>query len=103
MDITPPENITGLLDKRYFWDIDFRSGKAVSKRLVVERIFNFGTIAEIALVMRCYGSGEVEKILLNLNFLDPKTLNFVSKYFKRPKREFKCYTRRQLTIQHWDF
>ncbi len=78
-------------------------GKPVSERLVVERIFNFGTLSEIAMVIRYYGREEVERILLNLNFLDPKTLNFVSKFFNRPKRDFKCYTRKQLTVQHWDY
>lgn len=97
------QNITDLLKKNYFWDIAVIPGKPVSKRLVVERIFNFGTVAEIALVMRYYGREEVERILLNLNFLDPKTLNFVSKFFNRPKRDFKCYTRKQLTVQHWDY
>ena len=53
--------------------------------------------------MRYYGREEVERILLNLNFLDPKTLNFVSKFFNRPKSDFKCYTRKQLTVQHWDY
>jgi len=97
------QNITDLLKKSYFWDVDVTRGKTVSDRLVVERIFNFGTLTEIALVMRYYGREEVERILLNLNFLDPRTLNFVSKYFNRPKKDFKCYTRKQLTVQHWDY
>ncbi len=97
------QNISDLLKKNYFWDISVIPGKPVSERLVVERIFNFGTVAEITLVMRYYGREKVEKILLNLNFLDPKTLNFVSKFFNRPKRDFKCYTRKQLTVQHWDY
>lgn len=97
------QNITDLLKKNYFWDIDLKPGKKVSKRLVIERVFNFGTLAEIGLVMRYYGREEVEKILLNLNFMDPRSLNFVSKYFNRPKKEFKCFIRKQLTVQHWDY
>lgn len=97
------QNITDLLKRNYFWDIDLKPGETVSKRLVVERVFNFGTLWEIGLVMKYYGREEVEKILLNLNFLDPRSLNFVSKYFKRPKKEFKCYKRKQLTVQHWDY
>lgn len=98
-----PENIANLLKRSYFWDIDITPGKPVSKRLIVERIFNFGTLAEMASLIRYYGRDEVEKTLLNLNFLDPKTLNFVSKFFNRPKKEFKCYTRRQLMLQYWDY
>ena len=97
------QNITDLLERRYFWDIDTSPGKPVSKRLVIERIFNFGTLGEMALVIKYYGIDEVKNALMNLNVIDPKTLNFVSKFFKIPKREFKCYTRRRLTLQHWDY
>jgi hypothetical protein len=96
-------NITDLLKKSYFWDIAVTPGKPVSERLVVERTFNFGTVAEVALVMNYYGREEVERILLNLNYLDPRTLNFVARFFDRPKSDFKCYTRKQLTVQHWDY
>jgi hypothetical protein len=95
------ENITEFLKQSYFWDIDLTPGKNVSKRLVIERIFNFGTLAEMTFVIRYYGREDVEKTLINLNFIDPKTLNFVSKYFNRPKKEFRCYTKRRLMIQHW--
>ncbi|HUW92488.1 MAG TPA: hypothetical protein VMV74_04950 [Bacteroidales bacterium] len=103
MDKKSIKDISYILKQSYFWDIDITSGKVISKRLVIERIFNFGTIAEIAFVIRYYGKEEVEKILLNLNFIDPKTLNFVSKYFNRSKKEFRCFTRRQLIPQHWDY
>jgi hypothetical protein len=99
--MTKIEKITTLLNPHYFWDVD--TSNQVSARLVVERVFNFGTLAEVSLVMDFYGRSEVEKILLSLNYLDPKTLNFVSKFFNKPKRSFKCYTRRRLKTQHWDY
>jgi hypothetical protein len=95
-------NISILLRQSYFWDVDITPGKTVSKRLIIERIFCLGTLTEMALVLQFYGKEEVEKTLCNLNYIDPKTLNFVSKYFSRPKKEFKCYTRKQLMLQHWD-
>lgn len=95
-------DITTLLKQSYFWDIDFTSGKAVSKRLIVERIFSLGTLAEMTLLINYYGKGEVEKILIELNYIDPKTLNFASKYFGRSKKTFKCYTRKQLMPQYWN-
>ena len=98
-----PKNIEGLLNQNYFWDIDITSGKHVSSRLVIERVFNFGTLREIALVISTYGRNEVVNTLMNLNYIDPKTLNFISRFFNRKKEEFRCYTRRQLTAQHWDY
>lgn len=98
-----PKNIESLLHQNYFWDIDITSGKHVSSRLIIERVFNFGTLREIALVIKTYGRGEVVRTLMNLNYIDPKTLNFISRFFNRKKEEFRCYTRRQLRVQHWDY
>jgi len=97
------EDITEILKGRYFWDIDVSSGKTVSKRLIIERIVNFGTLAEMDFLIRYFGKEEVEKTLCNLNYIDPKTLNFVSKYFGKPKKKFRCYTRRRSMLQHWDY
>ncbi len=99
----PQDEIYSLLRKNYFWDIDVNGGRPVSRRLVVERVFNFGNLREVALVMKLYGRQEVEKILLDINYMDPKTFNFVSMFFKRPKNQFRCYTRRQSTAQYWDY
>lgn len=95
-------DISDILKQSYFWDVDVKSGKPVSERLVVERIFSLGTLAELVILLRHYGEKEVEKTLLNLNYMDPKTLNFASKYFGRSKKEFKCFTRKQLMPRHWN-
>jgi len=100
---THQQSITDFLKKKYFWDIEITPGRPVSKRLVVDRIFSFGSVEEMSLVIKFYGRKEIEDILTGLNYLDPKTLNFVSKFFRRPKKDFKCFTRKQLTAQHWDY
>ena len=96
-------NITPLIKQKYFWDVEFTPGKPVSKRLIIERIFSYGTLSEINLLLKYYGEEEVKNTLLNLNYLNKKTLNFASKYFGISKKEFKCYTRKQLMNLHWDF
>jgi len=96
------KDISDILKQRYFWDIDIKPGKTVSKRLVIERIFSLGTFDEMVFVLRYYGKEETEKVLLELNYMDPKTLNFVSKYFCRSKTEFRCYTRKQSMPQLWN-
>jgi len=96
------KDISEILKQVYFWDIDIKPGKVMSKRLVIERIFSLGTLDEVAFVLRYYGKEEVEQILLDLNYIDPKTLNFVSKYFSRSKTEFKCYIRMQSMPQLWN-
>jgi len=93
------KDISKILKQCYFWDVDI---KAVSKKLIIERIFSMGTLDEVAFLLGYYGKKEVEKILLDLNYMDPKTLNFASKYFGRSKTEFRCYTRKQSMPQLWN-
>jgi hypothetical protein len=97
------QNITDLLKRNYFWDIDLSSGMTAPKRLIIERVFNLGTLSDMNLVISYYGREEVIRTLLGLNYIDPKTLNFVSKFFNRPIKEFKCYIRKQLMPQCWNF
>lgn len=92
------------LNKAHFWDVDItKMDQEKSKRLIIERIINFGNLHEIKLIREFYGIKEITSILTNLNYIDPKTLNFVSLLFQVPKSKFKCYTRKQLTHQPWNY
>lgn len=97
---------TDLLKKlkpQYFWDIDAENLDCESsKRLIIERVFSLGDISDIQSVISNYGHKEVLEVLRNLNYLDPKTLNFVSKLFNKPGKYFKCYTRKQSVPQLWN-
>jgi uncharacterized protein YutE (UPF0331/DUF86 family) len=92
------------ISQHYFWDVDVsRMDANRSRRLIIERVFSLGTAREAMLLVNCYGEREVINILKNLNYMDPKTLNFVSRLFGVPANEFKCYKRAQLNPQHWNF
>jgi hypothetical protein len=96
-------NILKLLNPQYFWDVDINkldSDKA--KRYIIDRVFGLGKAKEIKLVIEYYGSGTVVDVLKSINYLDPKTLNFVSKLFNISLHSFKCYRRKQLTPPHWN-
>jgi len=95
-------NISKDLKPQYFWDVDIdKLDVDRSKRLIIERVFVLGTAKEIMLVINYYGERVVVDVLERLNYIDPKTLNFVSKLFNVSLQSFKCYTRKQLTPQHW--
>jgi len=95
-------NLIQQLNPVYFWDVDYPGlDPAKSKRLIIERIFTLGNLKEIQIVTEFYGKEEVIGTLCSLNYLEPKNLNFVSFLFKIPKKDFKCYHRRQSTVQHW--
>jgi hypothetical protein len=92
------------LNKTYFWDInpDLLDEKK-SKRIIIERVMNFGNLREIKLILSYYGKEDVTKTICNLNYIDPKTLNFLSLLLNVPKSEFKCYIRKQSTSQPWSY
>ncbi|MDZ7742654.1 MAG: hypothetical protein U5Q03_13105 [Bacteroidota bacterium] len=91
------------LDPHYFWDVSLEFlDEENSKRLIIERVFSLGKKDEMKRLIDYYGREEVVSTLQNLNYLDHKTLNFLSKIFNMPKNTFKCYTRKQSTKKHWN-
>jgi hypothetical protein len=87
---------------QYFWDVDFAHlDTDKSRRLIIERVFMLGTSKEIIRIIDHYGENTVIDVLTNLNYLDPRTLNFTSMFFNIPLPSFKCYTRRQSSREYW--
>ena len=77
------------LNKAYFWDIDIKKlDEEKSKRIIIERVFNYGNLDEIKLVKNFYGIQEIKATLCKLNYLDPKSLNFASLFLNVPKSKF---------------
>ena len=96
-------NIRRDLKKEYFWDVNIEKLDVDSaRRLIIERVFSLGSIEEMMLVIDYYGEDEVKKVLTGLNYMDRKTLNFVSKVFNIPLNSFKCYSRMQSHPKSWD-
>lgn len=86
----------------YFWDVEFSKLDVIkNKRLIIERVINFGNLQEWHLLKNTYGESDIIHTLINLNYLDAKTQNFVSLIFKIPPKNMKCYTNRQLKNTHW--
>lgn len=86
-----------------FWDINIsKLDIEKSSRLIIERVFSLGTIAEIRTLIKYYGKERVIETLSELNYLDPKTLNFISVLFHKPKNEFRCYLKKQSGPRLWN-
>jgi len=99
----PDSSIISNLNPRYFWDVDMLTLDEISScRLIIERVFTLGEINEMNRLIDFYGHDKVIDILCNLPYLDPKTLNFVSKLFNKPLKSFKCYRLKQSKPQHWN-
>ncbi|MBE0637996.1 MAG: hypothetical protein IH598_05715 [Bacteroidales bacterium] len=99
---TQPD-IVKSLNPNYFWDVNAGNLDAQkSKRLIIERVFSLGNLEEIWMLIDFYGEKQIVDTLCKVNYLDPKTMNFVSKLFKTPLEQFKCYTKAQLTRPLWN-
>lgn len=91
------------LKDHYFWDVNIAClDGETSKRLIIERVFSLGDVKEMKAVIDYYSHLQVIDILSRVKYLDPKTLNFVSKLFDKPKKEFRCYTHQQSSTQLWN-
>jgi hypothetical protein len=78
-------NISRDLRTEYCWDFNIdKLNVDSSRRLIIERVFALGSVKEILLVIDYYGEAEVKKVLAGLNYIDRKSLNFVSKIFSLP-------------------
>jgi hypothetical protein len=91
------------LNPRYFWDVDLSGlDENSSCRLIIERIFTLGEIDEMKQLINFYGRVKVIDVLCSLPYLDPKTLNFVSKLFHKSVKSFRCYQLKQSRPQFWN-
>lgn len=89
------------LNPTHFWDVNISVlGPHAAKRLIIERVFTRGELNEIKSVLEYYGEEQVLQTLYTLPFLEPKNLNFISKFFNKPRKEFRCYHRKQSKPQH---
>ncbi len=96
-------SIISRLNARYFWDIDLAGlDENSSYRLIIERVFTLGEVNEMNLLISLYSREKVVEVLCSLPYLDPKTLNFVSKLFHKSVKSFRCYQLKQSRPQHWN-
>jgi len=97
------KSILSEINPHYFWDIDLLTlDLNSSARLIVERVFSLGEVHEMNSLISYYGREKVIDVLSNLSYLDPKTLNFVSRLFNKPLKSFKCYRLKQSKPQRWN-
>jgi hypothetical protein len=85
-----------------FWDVDYtKLDVLTNRRLVIERVFSFGTIPELKSVILFYGLETIRNEIKMVGYLDPKTLEFALTFLDLNKHEMKCYIKNQSQPQHW--
>jgi hypothetical protein len=90
------------LRKELFWDVDFNKLDVNhAERLITERICSLGFPEELRNTILYFGYDSFTKTIMNVNFLDNKTLRFFSLLLNKPATKFKCYKRKLSKETHW--
>ncbi len=94
--------LLGQLNPVYFWDVYSAAlDEQASKRLIITRVFERGSLHEIRLIHDFYGRDTIIATLTRQTYIDPKTHNFVSVIYGVPKSKFKCYRRKRSMQGFW--
>ena len=82
------------LSKYLFWDFNANMlDPNMDKTLILERVFTRGTENDEKEVFKFYGIDIIKDAVLNIKYIDKKTLNYLSVMLDIPKESFKCYKR----------
>ena len=85
-------NFLSKLSDYLFWDYNTSLlDPNVDRYLILERVFSRGTENDEREVLKYYGTDLIKKSILDIKYLDKKTLNYLSIVFSIPKEKFKCY------------
>ena len=85
-------NILFKLSEYLFWDYDItKLNPDVDKKIILERVFTRGTENDEREVFNYYGKEIIKNTVLDIKYLDKKTLNYLSIILNISKEKFKCY------------
>jgi hypothetical protein len=93
-----------VLSKQAFWDVDMNSiDYEKHARYIVEKVVERGKWDDFVSLIRFYGYNEVKNLALQASWLSDISINFCCKAFHVKPTDFKCYEKKQLNRQHWNF
>jgi hypothetical protein len=85
------------LSEYLFWDSDIEQiDFGIRASFILERVFSMGTEEDVKETIKYYGIPKIKKEIVKINFLDKKTLNYLSFTFGIPKWRFLCYKKNVL-------
>jgi hypothetical protein len=85
-------NVLTKLSKHLFWDYNISTlDPYIDRNLILERVFSRGTENDEKEVFNYYGKSVIKKSVLNIKYLDKRTLNYLSIILDISKENFGCY------------
>ncbi len=85
------------LSAHLFWDVN-RNNLSIEKssHYIIERVASLGSLEDWLLIRKIYGEDKVKEVILNMRYLDEKSLYFYATIFNISLEKFKCYTLRKV-------
>jgi len=79
------------LNRSLFWDVKFDElDPEIHARFIIARVVSRGNLTDWAILKHLYGVKRIEQESMSVRSLDKKSLCFLSAYFSRDKKEFRC-------------
>ncbi|RMZ50232.1 hypothetical protein EB822_09470 [Flavobacteriaceae bacterium PRS1] len=92
------------LSKVIFWDTDQKSlCWKENAHYIISKVVQYGNLKDWNIIKNHYTTKRLEAEVINMRYLDKKTLSYLSMFFNIPKKEFRCYTTKQSIQKHWNF
>ena len=93
-----------IISKQAFWDVDLNSiDYEKNARFVVEKVLERGTHQDFLNILHYYGFEGVKELAKKASWLSDLSINFCCKLFNLHPIDFKCYEKKLLNRQHWNF
>jgi hypothetical protein len=86
-----------------FWDVNFNKIDFEHNSLfVMDKVFNYGTWADIIETLRFYGIERVKKEIIHAPYFKNTTLSFLCLILNLKEKDFEAYQRRQARPSIWN-
>jgi hypothetical protein len=87
-----------------FWDLDktklsFRNNAVY----IIERVAYLGKLEDWLIIRKIYGDERIRNVILQMRYLDEKSLNYYAEIFDLSPEDFRCYRLRQSGKTHFPF
>ncbi len=93
-----------MINKNLFWDIDINDlNFDKHARFVIGRVLTKGDLNDWFELKKKYGLKRIKQEVIQIRYLDKKTLNLLSLFFNIPKEKFRCYNTKQYLRKFSDY
>jgi len=92
------------ISKIAFWDVDFSKLDFEQRSLfVMEKVMNYGLWADIVEMFRYYGDDRIRREITQAAYLKKTAISFLCVVLHLQESDFKCYTKTQSNLGHWEY